>query len=627
MATKAALCRWLTTIIIFLSIIMSSSLASAAVSDFVAEGQDGKYYEYPYEVLLESYVLHVVTGQGKIYEDYATKQTRALLDTENGYVDYADVLEAYAVAVITKQSFDLNTYASSDNAKPAVMPETIWLVGLGEDNQLTFTAKYLTPEDTLLRLINEADSVEDIKSALMNPGGDLGLDLTEYNKLNTYGKNLAVAGVLERRPSEGYENLDAVTAAFYEEIAKAKALLEAAVESVNSAPDKTAMITAILKEAATLDICTEGYQSLKDTEKDEVADIMFLKKPFSSPDDVKGAFEAAVTAAKSNINVFFTSYNLTLQEMVDIQMTKSPQTDLYGGGWQDALREDVEYYVNPENFADPNAGEEREMAKITASVLNVRERPTTTSAILTKVYSGEMYLIEDAKEGEPGTASGTEGIWYQITANNFTGWIYGDYAEVTQASLNSSMFQFLVLSGSAGVSLEDLGRILDGKGILSGKEASFLEGSLENNINEIFLTALSLHETGNGKSLLANGIDFEDRDNLFPDQDTVIVYNMFGIGAFDSNPNYLGAEYAYNKRWFTPELAILGGAQFTSGAYINHSTYQQNTLYKMRWNPGSPGNHQYATDIGWASKQVGRVKALYDQCIDYVLVFDVPKYK
>ncbi len=118
-----------------------------------------------------------------------------------------------------------------------------------------------------------------------------------------------------------------------------------------------------------------------------------------------------------------------------------------------------------------------------------------------------------------------------------------------------------------------------------------------------------------------------DRDNLFPDQETVMVYNMFGIGAYDSNPNYLGAQYAYNRRWFTPELAILGGAQFTSSSYINHSSYRQNTLYKMRWNPNSPGRHQYATDIGWAVKQVSRIKNLYDQCTNYTLEFDIPKYK
>ncbi|HHX37633.1 MAG TPA: mannosyl-glycoprotein endo-beta-N-acetylglucosamidase, partial [Clostridiaceae bacterium] len=133
-------------------------------------------------------------------------------------------------------------------------------------------------------------------------------------------------------------------------------------------------------------------------------------------------------------------------------------------------------------------------------------------------------------------------------------------------------------------------------------------------------------ETGNGTSKLATGIEFPDVDDLFPDQDTVIVYNMFGIGAVDANPNYKGAEYAYNQRWFSPEEAIIGGAKFASEAYINHPTYKQDTLYKMRWNPGNPGKHQYATDIGWAVKQVPRIECLYNEINSCILRFDIPRY-
>src|SRR5690606_17031864 len=126
----------------------------------------------------------------------------------------------------------------------------------------------------------------------------------------------------------------------------------------------------------------------------------------------------------------------------------------------------------------------------------------------------------------------------------------------------TSMFQFLLLSGSAGSTVADLDKILAGKGILNGKGAVFMEASRNNNINEIFLVSLALHETGNGTSALAQGIDYPDEDDLFPGQDTVKVYNMFGIGAYDSNPNYYGAQRAYRERWFTPEAAILGGAKF-----------------------------------------------------------------
>jgi len=46
----------------------------------------------------------------------------------------------------------------------------------------------------------------------------------------------------------------------------------------------------------------------------------------------------------------------------------------------------------------------------------------------------------------------------------------------------------------------------------------------------------------------------------------------------------------------------------------------------MRWNPDNPGTHQYATDIGWAVKQVANISRLYDLLDRYTLIFDVPVY-
>ena len=616
-------------ILIGISILLfTANVAFAAMTGYVAEGADKKHYEYDIDALLESYVIHILGHKAPLYEDFAKKQVMAFLDNKKGYIDYENVLEAYAISIITNKSFDVNEYLTSDKAKPAVMPEKVLVVTLSENNKLVYTPKYLDPESAALRLINEATTEKRVREVLTGHAEVFGINLSEYNKLTSYAKNLVAAGVLKARPDEGFTELEEVKEVFDAETEKAKTELAEALEAVNSAADKNKLMEALLKNAKMLDIKTASYKELSSDQQEEVADKLFSKKPFSSATRLRNAFNEAVAAAMSYIFVSYTDYNLTLKEMVDIQMTVGPQTDSYGGGWQDAKREDVEYYVNPDNFVDPHLGEEeREMVLITTSVLNVRERPTTGSDILTKVYSGQMYVIEDAQEAEPGTASGTEGIWYKITANNVTGWIYSAYTEVTRDSVSSSMFQFLVLSGSSGVSLQDLGNILDGRGILSGKEKYFLEGSLDNNINEIFLVALSLHETGNGRSSLANGIEFPDEDDLFPDQDYVMVYNMFGIGAYDSNPTYLGARYAYRAGWFTPELAILGGAKFTSGNYINHSTYKQDTLYKMRWNPARPGRHQYATDIGWASKQVGRIYTLYDQCTDYILEFDIPRYK
>jgi len=103
------------------------------------------------------------------------------------------------------------------------------------------------------------------------------------------------------------------------------------------------------------------------------------------------------------------------------------------------------------------------------------------------------------------------------------------------------------------------------------------------------------------------------------------VYNMFGIGAIDTDPTNSGAARAYAEGWFTPEAAIIGGAKFIGEKYI-HNDYPQNTLYKMRWNPAAPGIHQYATDIGWASKQTMNIYNMYQSLGTYTAIFDVPVF-
>lgn len=82
------------------------------------------------------------------------------------------------------------------------------------------------------------------------------------------------------------------------------------------------------------------------------------------------------------------------------------------------------------------------------------------------------------------------------------------------------------------------------------------------------------------------------------------IYNMYGYGAVDGNALEAGARTAYENGWFSPEAAIIGGAERIAGSYIGKEEDGQPTLYEMRWNPRKPGQNQYATDIDWALKQV-----------------------
>ena len=392
-----------------------------------------------------------------------------------------------------------------------------------------------------------------------------------------------------------------------------------------------------------------------------------------------------INAADSKNSYYITHYDKSFEEALKIQMSGSPVTDSYNGRWNAAKEGDVAYYLNPENFLQfiPVEGtNQTKTVKITASTLNVRSQPTVNSSVLTQVYNGSTYevlgvsngwykiqannntgwisgeyvisvgdkqsitsiqieatvlnvrekptinssIVSQVKEGSVYIVLDKSNGWYKINSNGKIGWISGEYVKPVN-SFPREMYQFLVLSGTSGISVKDLNNALVGKGILEGRGQAFIDAGKQHNVNELYLLSHALLETGNGKSKLATGIlvDKVDGKAVTPK----VVYNMFGIGAFDSDPLRLGSERAYKEGWFTPEAAIVGGAKFISSSYINNPKYKQDTLYKMRWNPISPGSHQYATDIGWAAKQVKNIDSMmgmFAQSSSISLKFDIPKY-
>jgi beta-N-acetylglucosaminidase len=184
-------------------------------------------------------------------------------------------------------------------------------------------------------------------------------------------------------------------------------------------------------------------------------------------------------------------------------------------------------------------------------------------------------------------------------------------------------YMFLKLTYIEGIDVNDLNKILMGKGVLTDKGQAFLDAGRLYNVNPIYLIAHALLETGNGRSQLSNGVLVATVANN--PVEPMLTYNMYGIGAKDANPLILGSEYAYKQQWFSVEAAIIGGAQFISGNYIQSELYKQYTLYKMKWNFDVLW-HQYATDIGWAYKQTKFIKDLVDQMEKPVLIFEIPVF-
>ncbi|MBD1221407.1 SH3 domain-containing protein [Virgibacillus halodenitrificans] len=304
----------------------------------------------------------------------------------------------------------------------------------------------------------------------------------------------------------------------------------------------------------------------------EAIEVKLVPKGKGEPVNESEAFK------KVSIKVNYSNYDISFSSLLDKQMNVGPKAD--GRGIFYASRELVAYYANPNNFVEKS----------------------------------------------------------------------------------SSYLQFLDLSQTAGLSVQEVyNKVLKGKGVFSGidQAQAFIDARKKYNINEVYLIAHALHETGNGSSVLSSGVikvgevssnkwaSFQPngtfiverklndkggwvwnikKDNTFnPSEANNIksVYNVFGIGAVDKNPDVLGSIRAYREDWFNVSKAIIGGSQFIANGYINKG---QNTLYKMRWNPENPATHQYATHAAWAELQTNRMFQIYELLETYTLTFDVPRY-
>ncbi|WP_368503240.1 cell wall-binding repeat-containing protein [Alkalihalophilus sp. As8PL] len=306
-----------------------------------------------------------------------------------------------------------------------------------------------------------------------------------------------------------------------------------------------------------------------------------------------------------------TDYSTDFNQALDRQMTSRPQTD---------VRNHVGAYIrsdglNVSGSSFPTTATVRNSTTGAATNWNVRGgSPGTSNPIIGTVRSGANVNVLSKVRASDGWD------WYNIQLNSFWNHANRDgvshYLNSTNFDPNSNdYFQFIKLNERAGISASDLNnRILNGKGALSNTGQAFIQAANTHGVNEVYLISHALLETGNGGSELARGIQVNGQT----------VYNMYGIGAFDHCAKSCGADHAYKEGWFTPEAAIIGGAKFVANNYFSRG---QDTLYKMRWNPSSPGTYQYATDIGWAVKQTGRMASLYNLVDNYTLRYDIPRYK
>lgn len=223
----------------------------------------------------------------------------------------------------------------------------------------------------------------------------------------------------------------------------------------------------------------------------------------------------------------------------------------------------------------------------TSKTTRVKKKQPTVTVVYSKYTYNNALNIQMYKSPQVNYGSG----WYNASRSATS-------AAMNNAKIwnNSKMrYQMLNLGKYQGIPVSKLNKILRGKGTLSGQGQAFADGCKKYNINEIYLIAHAFLESGYGTSNFASG--------------RAGVYNYFGIGAYDWNPDN-AIPYARSRGWTTPAKAIIGGAKFVRRGYINNG---QQTLYRMRWNPQNPGTHQYATDINWCKHQANTIYNLYSQ--------------
>ncbi len=159
---------------------------------------------------------------------------------------------------------------------------------------------------------------------------------------------------------------------------------------------------------------------------------------------------------------------------------------------------------------------------------------------------------------------------------------------------------------------------------LRGLGSAIVDVSKSTGVNEAYILAHAILESGWGCSVLATG-------NVVGYQG---YYNFFGIGAYDTDPLNGGAALAKLNAWTTPALAIQGGAQWIAKNYITRAFnagagyyVRQNTLYKMRFAPGLNNTwHQYATSLTWPRSIASLISNVYIYAGQKSVAYDVPLY-
>ncbi len=185
---------------------------------------------------------------------------------------------------------------------------------------------------------------------------------------------------------------------------------------------------------------------------------------------------------------------------------------------------------------------------------------------------------------------------------------------------------------------------------LKGKASAIIAAAKKEKIDPVYLVSQTINESAYGTSALskktitkvitgesikkdANGnvTGFQKVDGKYITKtiSETTVYNLYGIKAYDSDPQLCGSSYAYYMGWTNVDKALNGAAKYVADNYIHNTSYQQNTLFKMRYNPKKDDIwHQYSTNPSYAEEigdKMKEMKDVYDGCSN-TFVYDRPSF-
>lgn len=202
-----------------------------------------------------------------------------------------------------------------------------------------------------------------------------------------------------------------------------------------------------------------------------------------------------------------------------------------------------------------------------------------------------------------------------------------------------SKYQFADLREYSGMTADQLDAYIDStssgrNGMLHGMGYAFVNAAKTYGVNEVYLLAHAIIESGWGTSTLACGYYYDgtqDIEGKYYSPGT--YYNFYGIGAYDSSPLSGGRSLAIQNGWNSPEKAIVGAAQWIASNYTYRTSYSQPTLYDMKWDVQRSedtlqrGWHQYATDIYWARSIARVMDEIYQNAgVSNAVDFIIPRY-